>query len=212
MKADKNDDAGMRIGLDFDNTLISYDRLFQGLVREQELLPEPVPANKTAIRDALRARGREADWTRLQGLAYGPRIDQAEAFPGMADCLRHWRGQGWELLLVSHKTRVPYAGEPHDLHAAARGWIEARLEGLLSGVYFELSRAAKLARIAKLGLDAYIDDLPDILLDLADVANPLAPVPLRLILFDPHGQYPDHYAYERWPRWPDSGKASGLQS
>lgn len=189
----------MRLGLDFDNTLVCYDWLFYTLAREEGLIEAEVTANKTAVRDRLRALDREPDWTRLQGLAYGPRILAAEPFAGLQACLRAWQDQGWELMIVSHKTRRPYAGEPHDLHAAARAWIDSHLhaQGLLreAPAYFELTRQAKLARIASLGLDAYVDDLPDILIDIGASVG-------RRLLFDPHDQHPDHPAYERWLGWP----------
>lgn len=187
----------MRIGLDFDNTLVCYDRLFYLLAREENLLPEDIPPNKTDIRNALRRSGREPDWTRLQGLAYGPRILEAEPFPGLQACLQSWQDQGWELIVVSHKTRTPYAGEAHDLHAAARAWIDRHLHarGLLqqAPAYFELTRQAKLERIAQLNLDAFVDDLPDILLDCQNVAQKW--------LFDPHQQHPERPEFKRWQAW-----------
>jgi hypothetical protein len=188
----------MRIGLDFDNTLVCYDHLFQRLAIEYDLVGEDSPPNKTAIRDQLRACGREEDWIRLQGMAYGPRIEEAEPFPGVLDTLRYWQEFGWDLLVVSHKTRAPYAGAEHDLHAAAQRWITTHLHsrGLLaqSEIHFELTRAEKLERARSLGLDCFVDDLPDILLDLG-------PVVRRRLLFDPHGLYPTNPAYEIWPSW-----------
>ncbi len=44
---------------------------------------DELPPTKQAVRDFLRATGREADWTELQGIAYGPRIADAEPFPGV---------------------------------------------------------------------------------------------------------------------------------
>src|SRR4029079_9696971 len=61
----------MLIGLDFDNTIVRYDRLFHRLARKRGLIPDGIPVSKQAVRDHLRANGREADWTELQGMAYG---------------------------------------------------------------------------------------------------------------------------------------------
>lgn len=187
----------MLLGIDFDNTLVCYDRLFYDLAREHALIPPHVAADKTAVRDFLRAADREDDWTWLQGLAYGPRITGAHPYPGALESLRHWRSRGHSLAIVSHKTLHPYAGEPHDLHAAARGWLETHLDpGLLSGAHFELTRQAKLQRAAALNLDVFIDDLPDILRDLAALDSGI-----RLYLFDPHGRHPEHPCYERISQW-----------
>ena len=53
------------IGLDFDNTLISYDQLFFSCALEGGLIPESLVADKTSVRDYLRESGREDMWTRL---------------------------------------------------------------------------------------------------------------------------------------------------
>ena len=58
----------MLIGLDFDNTIVRYDRLFHRLRRERGLIPDHLPVSKRAIRDHLRASGREEEWTELQGV------------------------------------------------------------------------------------------------------------------------------------------------
>ena len=54
----------MRIGIDFDNTIVSYDALFHKVAREAGLVPESVAATKVAVRDYLREIGREDDWTK----------------------------------------------------------------------------------------------------------------------------------------------------
>ena len=50
-----------RIGIDFDNTIVCYDDVFHEVAREQGLIPNDLPANKGAVRDHLRAIGREDD-------------------------------------------------------------------------------------------------------------------------------------------------------
>ena len=72
------------LGLDFDNTLVRYDKLFHQLALEKNLIEQIVPANKTAIRDYLREQGKEEQFTLLQGEVYGPRILEAEPAEGIA--------------------------------------------------------------------------------------------------------------------------------
>ena len=67
--------------IDFDNTIADYDRLFHRLACERNLIPE-LPATKRAVRDSLRAGGREAIG-RGASVAYGPRITEAEPFDGV---------------------------------------------------------------------------------------------------------------------------------
>lgn len=175
----------MRIGLDFDNTIVSYDALFHKVAREKDLVPPDIPANKVAVRDYLRRIGREEAWTEMQGYVYGTRLDEALVYTGMIEFLR-WTGQvGHDLAIVSHKTRHPFLGPKYDLHAAARGWVERHLcadgSALVPAdkVFFELTKEEKLARIGTIGCDVFIDDLPEIL--QADGF----PATTRRVLFDP---------------------------
>jgi FMN phosphatase YigB (HAD superfamily) len=76
------------IGIDLDNTLVSYDKLFHQLALEQGLIARDLAVNKTEVRDFLRRAGKEPAWTALQGLAYGTRIREAEVFAGALDFAR----------------------------------------------------------------------------------------------------------------------------
>src|SRR4051812_20761119 len=144
----------MLVGLDFDNTIVCYDRLFHRLARERGLLPDHVPATKGAVRDHLRAIDREDDWTEMQGVGYGPRITDAEPFPGVKEFLAGCNAAGIRVVIISHKTRHPYLGAKHDLHAAAHtfladhGFYRTADTGLSpESVYLELTKQAKLDRI-----------------------------------------------------------------
>jgi hypothetical protein len=183
----------MRLGLDFDNTIVSYDELFHRVALEQGAIPASIPSSKLAVRDHLRQIGQEPAWTGMQGLVYGARMDEAAAYPGVQAFLRAARAAGWSLAIISHKTRHPFLGPQYDLHAAARGWIEHHLtvdgEPLVdpAEVYFETTKEAKLARIAHWQATHFIDDLPEIL------QAPGFPANVHALLFDPdnhHGAAP----------------------
>lgn len=178
--------AALRLGIDFDNTIICYDAVFRGEAVKQGLIPPGLSGGKGAIRDYLRALDREELWTELQGQVYGQAIADAEPFPGIRDFLRTMRAAGAELFIISHKTRYPYRGPAYDLHAAAWRWLEERgfFEDCLSRelVFFELTKAEKLGRIGLLCLSHFIDDLPEFL------AEPGFPAGVQRILFDPEGR------------------------
>ena len=78
----------MRIGLDFDNTIVSYDALFHAVAVEKLLVPAETPVSKVEVRDYLRAIGNEPAWTELQGYVYGARMEQAEAYSGFFEFVR----------------------------------------------------------------------------------------------------------------------------
>lgn len=175
----------MHIGIDFDNTIVSYDSLFHKVALEQGVIPADTAPSKLAVRDHLRRVGKEAVWTEMQGYVYGARMGEAVGYPGVLEFFRRARRLGIRLSIISHKTRHPFLGPQYDLHSAARGWIESTLarddEPLIDRdrVFFELTKEEKLARIASVGCDWFIDDLPEILL------APGFPRSARSILFDP---------------------------
>ncbi|WP_439579729.1 hypothetical protein [Elioraea sp.] len=182
----------MRIGIDFDNTIACYDGVFHAAALERGLIPADLPSDKTSVRNHLRAIGREDDWTALQGYVYGARMDLVGLYPGVAAFIAAAQRVGHTVFIVSHKTRTPYRGPAYDLHEAARGFLAARrlTDPAQGGIaperaFFELTIMAKLARIDALGLDAFIDDLPEVL------AEPAFPPRCRAILFDPEANHPD---------------------
>lgn len=161
----------MRFGFDFDNTIVSYDRLFYRVALEKKCIPESTPVNKNAVRDYLRAQNQEHIWTEMQGYVYGARMQEAESFPDALNVITALRDAGHELFIISHKTQKPYMGPPYDLHESARGWIKTHLVDAKNqplvpekNVYFHEKKEQKIARIGELLCDTFLDDLPEILL------------------------------------------------
>ena len=176
----------MHLGLDFDNTLISYDVLFKKVALEQGLIPQETKANKNAVRNYLRVVDREDDWTKLQGEVYGGRILEATPYPGMKQALKSIASLNVPLTIVSHKTKTPFMGKQWDLHAAARTWLNEHEMHTFPGpnisheqTFFELTKQAKCDRILAVGCTHYVDDLPEILEMLPDT--------IIKILFSPEG-------------------------
>jgi hypothetical protein len=157
----------MRIGVDFDNTLIDYRALFHSLAAARSWIPAEFPADKEAIRARLiEEDGNDLRWQRLQAEAYGPRILEAEPFPGALEFLERASAAGHETWIVSHKTETSNLDHRIDLREAARAWARGR--GLDPGrVIFASSRQEKLARIGELGIELFIDDLAEVLLEPA---------------------------------------------
>ena len=181
----------MLIGIDFDNTIAGYDRLFARLAVEYGLLERAPVGGKRAVRDAIRARTRDGDiaWQRLQAIAYGRRMVEAEMIVGVADFLAACRARGVPVRIVSHKTRhAAYDPDQVDLRLAAINWMQSKGFfdaagfGLAPGqVFFEASRHDKVRRIRELGCTHFIDDLEEVF------AEPGFPSEVRAILFDPNG-------------------------
>ncbi|MDF0517792.1 hypothetical protein P0R31_11180 [Bradyrhizobium yuanmingense] len=176
----------MRIGIDFDNTIICYDKVFAAAARQRGLVPEGWDGLKTDVRDFLRSRaGGELAWQGLQGFVYGNGIGGAEINPGVREFLAACRKAGASVHIVSHKTQFGHQDPDRvDLREAARGWLKSA--GLIDtadaaisagNVYFEDTLAAKVERLASLQLDIFIDDLVDVF------EQPHFPKATRSILF-----------------------------
>jgi len=164
-----------RIGIDFDNTIIAYDQVFCTTAKQCGLIGPDFVGSKRAVRDAIRLLpDGELAWQRLQGQVYGKGIGGATLIPGVDAFLRRCRAEGCSMSIISHKTEYGhYDPERVNLREAARKWMTAN--GLLDGefgipsskVFFEGTRAEKLARIAALSCTHFIDDLEEVLLDPA---------------------------------------------
>lgn len=183
----------MLIGIDFDNTIVSYDEAFHTAAVERGLVAAGTPAVKDAVRDELRRAGREDDWTLLQGQVYGPGMGKALPFPGVVDFLRLCGQRGVPVRVISQRTRRPFLGPEHDLHEAARRWLLRNRFFAGTGlapeqVFFEETKAAKLARIAEQGCTLFIEDLPEFL------SEPGFPESVGRILFDPSGTHESPFA------------------
>jgi hypothetical protein len=195
--------APLRIGLDFDNTIITYDEVFCALAKRWGLIGDTFRGRKQALRDAVRLLpDGELAWQRLQGQVYGKGIAQAEIVAGVSEFLRRCRIEGCSVTIVSHKTEFGnHDPERVNLRKAALDWMMAA--DLFDGhgiapenVYFESTRNEKLARIAKLGLNYFIDDLEEVLSD------PSFPPSVKPILFA-DGEAPPAARYTSYSTWRD---------
>lgn len=192
--------AGSRIGLDLDNTLINYDRLFHDVAAGRGLIPRDFVGTKRDVRDRIRLMpggGGEIEWQRLQAQVYGPAIAGATAAEGALDFVRRARAHGAELTIVSHKTAFSNLGtETVNLRDAARTWLHEN--GMVGpqavppeNVYFEDTREDKIARIIGLGCTHFIDDLEEVFDD------PAFPGDVERLLFTTSAEHPAgrHRAY-----------------
>ena len=191
----------MRIGIDFDNTIVSYDALFHKVAVEQAIVPVDLPKSKMAVRDYLRKNDNEPIWTELQGFVYGTKMEDAKAYPFVIEFMKFAREEGISMAIVSHKTKHPFVGPKYNLHQAASSWVANKLiDGEINliepeNVFFELTKEEKIARIAHIGCDYFIDDLPEILL------MPGFPKNLNRILFDPEGNHNTDKLYTKLVSW-----------
>lgn len=190
----------MLIGLDLDNTIVCYDRVFARLASEAGLSEHVVGSGKLAIRDYLREQDREDEWTIMQGKAYGSRMHEATAFEGALEFIAAACGDGHELCVVSHRTKQPFLGESADLHASALGWLREREVDRKARIFLEETAAAKAARISDLGCEVFVDDLPEFL------GRPDFPAKTKALHFCP-GDRRESGGFKTVASWADIAKS-----
>jgi len=175
-------------GIDFDNTIISYDVALAGIARERGLADLPPGASKKAIRDEIRRRpDGENEWRECQGLLYGARMNQAELIAGAADFFRLCAQREAPVYIISHKTTFsPFDPGGVNLQETARAWMASHGFFTAAGfglppshVFFEESREGKINRIAALDCTHFVDDLEEVFLET------LFPARTRRILYEP---------------------------
>ncbi len=188
----------IRLGLDFDNTIVLYDAVFRDLGKEAGLLPAGFSGGKRAVRDHIRSLpGGEGLWTALQARVYGPGIARAVPSPGLENFLARCRAGGVELFIISHKTAFAVADpDGPNLRDAACAWIAAHgltdpERGAIPAerVFFESTRADKIDRIRALGCTHFVDDLDEVF------REPAFPAHVRAYLYAP---VPAAQSVESW--------------
>lgn len=178
----------MKIGIDLDNTLIAYDKVFAECGVECGYLPSNWQGNKSEVKAYLLAfDGGEKKWQILQGQVYGRYLYRAELFPGVHRFLLRCKARDIRVEIISHKTEYGHE-DPHrvSLRRAAltflsqNGLYSTREEKLIDRVEFCDTRSEKISRIVKGSYDWFIDDLQEVLTAARQVNC------TKTMLFQPH--------------------------
>jgi hypothetical protein len=199
----------MRIGLDFDNTMIQYDDVFRHAAKARGLVPADFTGSKQQVRDTIRhLPDGELKWQALQGYVYGKGIRDATPFPGLSGFLQRARTHGDTVLVVSHKTEHGHFDpDKTNLRKAALQWMEGQgffedqgFSIMPENVHFTSTRSEKLSRIADLKCDIFIDDLEEVL------GDPDFPRFVRRILFSEQAEMTGDSSYDVCRDWSAIGE------
>ncbi|HVZ23095.1 MAG TPA: hypothetical protein VG871_18610 [Vicinamibacterales bacterium] len=184
------------IGIDFDNTLVSYDALIHDAAIERGLIAAGGDRSKRSVRDRIRLQpDGEIEWQKLQALIYGPLMGRAALMPGADAFVRACRARGWPTYIVSHKTEFAgYDETGTNLRDAALAWMTAQGFFAESGlgfsrdqVFFESTRGGKIARIRALACTHFIDDLEEVF------SEPAFPAGVEQFLFESWPPLHEHF-------------------
>jgi hypothetical protein len=193
------------VGIDLDNTLVSYDHVLHRAAVNRGLIGAGTDVGKRAVRDEIRlGPGGEVEWQKLQALVYGPLMPQARMVAGVCEFVRACRDRRLTVYVVSHKTEFAGYDETRtNLRQAALDWMRAQrffdAEGLglePADVFFESTRDEKIERIRLLGCTHFIDDLEEVLVD------PAFPARIVKILYAPDAALDAAGEIKVMPSWP----------
>ncbi len=178
---------GLVFGVDFDNTLISYDALAHALAREHGLIPSHFSIHKERIRDHIRQNFGDEEWQKIQAVIYGAKIGEAILSPGADIFLQECHRRKIPVHIVSHKTEVSnlLQGGVNFRHAALK-WMEGKLFFTRLGVrqqdvHFASTRGEKVNMIQQTQCTHFIDDLEEVF------HEPGFPHGVKKILYCPGG-------------------------
>lgn len=192
------------IGIDFDNTIVNYDKL---LVDIAKILYSPLPknfSNKNDIKQFIIKKYSEKKWTELQGLIYGPLINGAKINLNFKKFVSMFN-KSHNIFIISHKTRKSFCSNKFDLRESAKNFLE--INGFLNpksphsipskNIYFEPTIEKKIKRIEKLKCDYFIDDMSLIL-------NKIKNINIIKIKFDKQNTYTklskNNYLINNWKK------------
>lgn len=191
----------MKIGIDFDNTIIDYGDLFHKYAMQKFNMPSSVPHDKNAVKSYfISLHDGNTMWTELQGIIYGERILEATMFEGLDHFLRHCKKEGVSVSIISHKSEYPALGPKNNLRLAAKKWLQ--LNGFFdkscyglteASVFFESTIYFKVMRIGMENCTFFVDDLKDIF-DETDFPSEVT----KILLSQENVSYPNIYICNNW--------------
>jgi hypothetical protein len=192
------------VGVDLDNTIISYDDVIHRRAVEDALVPADTRQHKKTLRDLIRRHeDGEQRWVEIQAYIYGEGMALARPFDGALAFLRECRRRDIATYIVSHKTQyAAFGGRQIGLREQALAWLDrigifdTERYGLgPERVFFESTRDAKVERIRALGCMHFIDDLEEVFM------HPSFPAGVERLLFDPYAEAHENPRFRVFTSW-----------
>jgi hypothetical protein len=157
----------MRIGIDIDNTVLSYDAAFRNAANALLQLGLKHGIDKEEIKEFVVSSHGEASWTKLQGIVYSAVPRDVTVKEGFLAFIAQARVEKVEVAYVSHKTKFALSGPKKNMRNPVKSLMKA--QGLISPktpgakIYFRQSLEEKIDTINSFHFDFFIDDLASVL-------------------------------------------------
>ena len=178
----------MLIGLDFDNTIACYNDVFSSEAKIKGLVNKEWKGGKQDLKLLLESQENGQNiWQKIQGQVYGPCMQKATLYPGVARFLLRCKLKGHKVFIVSHKTKYGHFDKTKTLlREASLKWMDSQgffKETLYDidrkNIFFADTQRDKILKIKSLNLDIFVDDLEEIFLTGLTLKKPLL---VRLII------------------------------
>ena len=166
----------IKLGIDLDNTIICYDELIYKLAKKKfyKLNLNKNLNSKNIIKSEIINNYNNAEWTKLQGLIYGEKLNYASLFDDFYNTIKQLKNY-YDIYIVSHKTKHPSIGKKVNLRKASKNFLRNKnisyCENELiknENIFFTNTKKEKIEIIKKNKIDIFIDDLDGILKDLPE--------------------------------------------
>ena len=188
----------INLGIDLDNTIIDYSLSFNELaMTEYGVLINESNATKNVVKNLISTKFGEKEWTRAQGLLYSKYIEFATPFVGFLDNIEKLQNTFNEIFIISHKTKFPISGPRKNLINISRNWLNKNLISTTGKpffteqmLFFEPSQSKKISRISIQNCSVFIDDLPEIVMNL--------PSEIEGLLFEPNCRPENSVSFSNW--------------
>lgn len=155
----------MLIGIDFDNTIACYDKVFQQVAKNQQIVDKNWFGKKTELKNLiLKSKKGEELWMKIQGMVYGQYMKNADIMDGFESFLTASKILNVDICIISHKTKYGHFDKKKiDLRKEALKWIKKNKILDAKKVFFANTREEKISLINDLNCDIFIDDLIEVL-------------------------------------------------
>ena len=154
----------MRIGFDFDNTIVDYELVFTQIANELNL--EYLDSPKNSIKNYYEVElDQPNSWKKIQFKVYCELISKIAPSEKFITLLNWLINNSHDIFIVSHKTQnIKINNKNLNLRQPAKKWIEDNIPIFnKERIFFESSAIAKIRKIKSLNLDFFVDDLMTIL-------------------------------------------------
>jgi len=158
------------IGIDFDNTIVCYESIFQDLAVKKKWIHSKRKLSKHEVKDKIyNLENGIIKWKTLQSIVYSDLISNAIPKQGVFEFIKKCNIYDINVYIVSHKTEyaeIPTSG--NSLRVMALEWLSNNLEQHKvelpqDNVYFANTREEKIDVIKSLNCNYFVDDLVEVL-------------------------------------------------